>query len=225
MLIFALSSVLLSIATRAVEAQVTVYGQTPLAHQSTAVVEGEAPLPTLAAYDGLVLTPPTPPTPAVTALALNVARDAAAVTGLSIPHTRAGFFGFSVEMSVITQTSTLQFFFELIHGVLIPFLYCSWKEFVSNQGCCLNGKRKVTDAPVLRQVASISNVLEFNGQFARTIGVYLNSFGRKHAGIRKVHDTGFRGRPYYPERRFGNDTNGDYPHPCLEFGQVLTLPP
>ncbi|KAJ2933936.1 hypothetical protein H1R20_g3144, partial [Candolleomyces eurysporus] len=104
MLIFALSSVLLSITTRAVEAQVTVYGQTPLAHQSTSVAAGEAPLPTLAAYDGLVLTPPTPPTPPVTALALEVARDAATVPGLSIPHTRAGFFGFSVEMSVITQT-------------------------------------------------------------------------------------------------------------------------
>lgn len=107
MLPFALWSAVgvLAVFSQAVEAQITVYGQTPLAHQTTALAEGQAPLPTLAAYDGMVLTPPAPPNPAVTAVTINVPREAANFPGLSIPHTGAAFWGFSVEMSVITQTS------------------------------------------------------------------------------------------------------------------------
>ena len=86
---------------------VTTYGLVPAAHQTTAIPDGSLPQATLAAYDGTVLTPPAPPQPA---LGPNLRlgeqpRDARAVQGLSVPHRGgAGFYGFSVEMSVITQT-------------------------------------------------------------------------------------------------------------------------
>ncbi len=84
-------------------AQVTVYKQIPLGQTATAVEAGAAQT-TLPAYDTTVLTPPAIPVPPPpTAYTLTVQRDAAAVPGLSIPHVGGGFFGFSVEMSVINQ--------------------------------------------------------------------------------------------------------------------------
>ncbi|TEB33970.1 hypothetical protein FA13DRAFT_124465 [Coprinellus micaceus] len=98
-------SVLLATAAPTVRGAVTVYGQIPMGHLTTSVASDAAPLPTLAAYDGLVLNPPTPPNPPVTEEYFQVPRDAAQLPGLSIPHsTASAFFGFSVEMSVITQT-------------------------------------------------------------------------------------------------------------------------
>ncbi|KAF6743283.1 glycoside hydrolase family 79 protein [Ephemerocybe angulata] len=103
MLIFALWSVLLAAATQVVEAQVTVYGQTPKAQLTATSTSGQAPMATLHAYDTTVLTPPSPPNPPITQLTFAIPRDAASMPGLSIPHTGSAFFGFSVEMSVITQ--------------------------------------------------------------------------------------------------------------------------
>ena len=60
---------------------------------------------TSAAYDTLVLNPPALPDPLpANAFALQLVQDAAGVNGLSIPVSGA-FYGFSVEMSVVTQAS------------------------------------------------------------------------------------------------------------------------
>ncbi|KJA24885.1 glycoside hydrolase family 79 protein [Hypholoma sublateritium FD-334 SS-4] len=84
-------------------AQITVYKQIPLGQTATAIAAGAAQT-TLPAYDATVLIPPAIPIPPpATAYTLPVQRDAAAVQGLSIPHVGGGFFGFSVEMSVINQ--------------------------------------------------------------------------------------------------------------------------
>ncbi|TEB33938.1 glycoside hydrolase family 79 protein [Coprinellus micaceus] len=102
-----LSLLLLLSSTHTALGAVTTYGLVPAAHQTTAIPDGSAPQATLAAYDGTVLTPPAPPQPALGPdLRLpEQPRDAGAVQGLSIPHRGgAGFYGFSVEMSVITQT-------------------------------------------------------------------------------------------------------------------------
>lgn len=130
-------TVVLGVFSQAVEAQITVYGQTPLAHQTTSLAEGRAPLPTLAAYDGTVLIPPPPPNPPVTALTINVPREATALPGLSIPHTGASFWGFSVEMSVITQTSACFLFRRAGFSslILMQLHFRSWKEFVSSSRC------------------------------------------------------------------------------------------
>ncbi|KAF8900473.1 hypothetical protein CPB84DRAFT_1847260 [Gymnopilus junonius] len=78
---------------------ITVYGQIPLAQTAP-----NFPHPTLAAYDRTVLTPPAIPSPApATAYTLNLQREANAVPGLSIPHVGGSFWGFSIEMSVVSQ--------------------------------------------------------------------------------------------------------------------------
>jgi len=82
-------------------AQITVYGQIPLAQTLSA---SDPTATTLAAYNDTMLVPPPiplPPPPNVYTLQLQ--RDASAVTGLSMPHVGASFFGFSIEMSVINQ--------------------------------------------------------------------------------------------------------------------------
>ncbi|KDR78213.1 hypothetical protein GALMADRAFT_94783 [Galerina marginata CBS 339.88] len=94
---FALLTTLVS-TTRAV----TVYGQIPLAQTATNAADPTST--TLAAYDKTELTPPPIPSPPpVAAYTLSLQRDAAAVNGLSIPHVGPGFWGFSIEMSVISQ--------------------------------------------------------------------------------------------------------------------------
>lgn len=103
MLAFALGALLLGLLAPA-EAAVTVYGVIPLGQATLTAGAAPQPTPTLPAYDGTVLRPPQPPFPPVERLNLNVQRDALQVVGLSIPHTGPSFFGFSVEMSVITQT-------------------------------------------------------------------------------------------------------------------------
>jgi len=91
--------VLLSSAFTTAQA-ITVYGQIPLAQTATAGF----PHQTLRAYDATVLTPPPLPNPAPPqAYTLNLQRDANTVNGLSIPHVGGSFWGFSLEMSIVTQ--------------------------------------------------------------------------------------------------------------------------
>ncbi|KAJ7645163.1 glycoside hydrolase family 79 protein [Mycena polygramma] len=96
MLVFAVS--ILSVLHAAVAA-VTVYGQIPLG-ATTAPAPGAT---VAAAYNDTTLTPPPIPNPApATAFTLNIPTSSTGVTGLSIPI-HGTFFGFSIEMSVITQ--------------------------------------------------------------------------------------------------------------------------
>ena len=80
---------------------VTVYGQIPLAQTFTAA----RPVQTvLAAYNDTQLTPPPVPNPApARQFTLTLQHDATAVNGLSMPHVGLSFFGFSIEMSVVSQ--------------------------------------------------------------------------------------------------------------------------
>ncbi|KAJ7104505.1 glycoside hydrolase family 79 protein [Mycena belliarum] len=82
-----------------VAALVTVYGQIPLG-----ITSALAPTATVAAaYNTTVLDPPEVPNPAPpTSFTLTVPSANTSVTGLSIPI-KGTFYGFSVEMSVITQ--------------------------------------------------------------------------------------------------------------------------
>jgi len=103
MLLFSLA--LLGSLVTAVQA-VTVYGQIPLAQTISADPTNTAAIAvkTLPAHSKAELVPPPIPNPPPPlAYTLNLQRDAAAVTGLSVPHVGAGFWGFSIEMSVISQ--------------------------------------------------------------------------------------------------------------------------
>lgn len=94
-------------------ASVTVYGQIPLAQQTTAVASAGGPAPSLLpAYNELILNPPPVPVDPVPAKAftLNLQQSATAMPGLSIAH-RGDFFGFSIEMSVINQLREWSFLF------------------------------------------------------------------------------------------------------------------
>lgn len=86
---------------------VTVYGQIPLAQTISANPSAGSAVPatkTLAAYDNTVLNPPALPSPPpAAAYTLSLQKDAGAVNGLSIPHVGGSFWGFSIEMSVISQ--------------------------------------------------------------------------------------------------------------------------
>ncbi len=86
---------------------VTVYGQIPLAQtlSATATDSSAATATTLAAYDKTELTPPAlpSPNPGANAYTLSLEKSAASVQGLSIPHVGGGFWGFSIEMSVVSQ--------------------------------------------------------------------------------------------------------------------------
>lgn len=91
---------------------ITIYGQLPL--QQTATDSAFAPQKTLAAWDKTELLPPALPSPKPSvAFTLNLQRDAAGVNGLSIPHVGVGFWGFSIEMSVINQVCECQIFSAL----------------------------------------------------------------------------------------------------------------
>ena len=92
---------LLSLLTTA-EGSVTVYGQIPFGLTATSSAPGSVQT-TLAAYNDTVLNPPPLPSPLPpTTLDLELSAVASAVSGLSIPQS-GSFFGFSVEMSVVTQ--------------------------------------------------------------------------------------------------------------------------
>ncbi|KAJ7731915.1 glycoside hydrolase family 79 protein [Mycena maculata] len=83
----------------AAHASVTVYGQIPLGITSAATSQTTV----AAAYNTTVLIPPAIPDPApATSFTLTLQSTSTGVTDLSIP-VPGTFFGFSVEMSVITQ--------------------------------------------------------------------------------------------------------------------------
>jgi hypothetical protein len=97
MLLFALWSLLvLDVAT----ASVTVYGQIPLGVTSALAATATRP----AAYNDTVLDPPpVPDPPPATSFTLTLqSLNTSVSSGLSIPI-KGTFFGFSIEMSVITQ--------------------------------------------------------------------------------------------------------------------------
>ncbi|KAF8056971.1 glycoside hydrolase family 79 protein [Lyophyllum atratum] len=87
---------------------VTVYGQIPFGQTSglnpTATASGAAATPAvrLAAYDETILRPPPPPQDQSLNFTLNLATNNASVAGLSIMQ-HGSFYGFSIEMSVVTQ--------------------------------------------------------------------------------------------------------------------------
>jgi hypothetical protein len=96
MLLFALWSLGMLGAARA---SVTVYGQVPIGISSALAPTGTV----AAAYNDTTLQPPAVPSPAPpTAFTLSLQAANKTVSGLSIPI-HGTFFGFSVEMSVITQ--------------------------------------------------------------------------------------------------------------------------
>ncbi|KAF9036340.1 hypothetical protein BJ165DRAFT_1533176 [Panaeolus papilionaceus] len=108
----ALLLVLSSFCVHQTLASVTVYGLTPLGQvpldpTATPTATGAgAPPPrvTLAAYNNTQLIPPPLPNPATaTAFTINLQHDAANVPFLSIPHNGPSFWGFSLEMSILTQ--------------------------------------------------------------------------------------------------------------------------
>ncbi len=93
-----------------VDAQVTVYGQIPLketisqSNSGTSTASVPAATSTLAAYDDTVLNPPPIPDPAPsTAFTLNIPAVNTSVTGLSIAQSTNSFYGFSIEMSLLTE--------------------------------------------------------------------------------------------------------------------------
>ena len=78
-----------------------------------------------AAYDPTVLQPPPPPNPPVPSNQF-VQLYSGGMNGLSIPHTGA-FFGFSLEMSVITHIRM----YILLHCVFFPptlVLFLQWER-------------------------------------------------------------------------------------------------
>lgn len=93
------------------QAKVTVYGMEGQKHIATGtgteISEPTATTKPLAAYNTRILTPPPIPDPRPpNQFGIQLAADAVDVNGLSIPQSGA-FYGFSVEMSVVTQCSTL----------------------------------------------------------------------------------------------------------------------
>ena len=88
------------------QAQVTVYGQIAFGVTATksASSNASAPTTTPAAYNDTRLTPPPIPSPVpANAFTLTLQQSSTAVNGLSIPHVGGSFWGFSIEMSVISQ--------------------------------------------------------------------------------------------------------------------------
>ena len=86
---------------------VTVYNQAGQQPIGTATSSGTAPTSTstLAAYDARILNPPPLPNPLpANAFGIQLPAQASGMNALSIPLSGA-FYGFSVEMSVVTQVS------------------------------------------------------------------------------------------------------------------------
>ncbi|EPQ55987.1 glycoside hydrolase family 79 protein [Gloeophyllum trabeum ATCC 11539] len=96
-------------------ASVTVYSQIPLAGTTTAAAAA-ANYTGAAAYDPTVLQAPAVPSDVPTNFQIQLQTNAANVNGLSIPQSGA-FWGFSIEMSVVTQVIGLDSTF-----IQVPFL-------------------------------------------------------------------------------------------------------
>ena len=117
-----LSLIFLSSSIPFAQAQVTIYGQAALGFTAS-----PTPTSTPAAYNTTILVPPPIPSPApANAFTLSLQQSAAAVNGLSIPHVGGSFWGFSIEMSVISQVRksnlpplSLFFFLKIIPLFLV----------------------------------------------------------------------------------------------------------
>lgn len=88
---------------------VTIYDQIPLGYTQSA---SNAAATTAPAYNNTRLIPPTIPSPAPpNVFTLTLQEDAAVVNGLSIPHVGGCLWGFSIEMSVLSQVRKSKIFF------------------------------------------------------------------------------------------------------------------
>ena len=119
------------------QAKVTVYGQVALGFTTTGTggTGGTStPTATPAAYNNTRLTPPAIPNPAPSnSFSLFLQQDASAVDGLSIPHVGVCFWGFSIEMSVISQVRKFLLFvlsFLFFFFLIICFYIFSWQKLV-----------------------------------------------------------------------------------------------
>jgi hypothetical protein len=93
------------------QAQVTIYNQIALLTQTS-----PAATSTPAAYNNTRLVPPAIPNPAPpNDFTLTLQQNANLVANLSIPHVGASFWGFSIEMSVISQVRESKFLLELVY--------------------------------------------------------------------------------------------------------------
>ena len=113
------------------------YGQIPLGLTSAP----HSPVATLAAYNNTKLIPPTIPSPApANTFTLTLRHDAAVVNGLSIPHVGGCLWGFSIEMSVISQVRKSNFLFFLrVYFIFVTtsfFIYYSWQKLVRSSRSC-----------------------------------------------------------------------------------------
>ena len=109
---------------------VTVYGQIALGFSTTSAAH--APTSTPNAYNNTRLIPPPIPNPApASSFSLILQQDAAVVDGLSIPHVGGCFWGFSIEMSVISQVRKSDFLLDLVYLFIYLILIClSWQKLV-----------------------------------------------------------------------------------------------
>ena len=109
---------------------VTVYGQIALGFSTTSAAH--APTSTPNAYNNTRLIPPPIPNPAPASFfSLILQQDAAVVDGLSIPHVGGCFWGFSIEMSVISQVRKSDFLLDLVYLFIYLILIClSWQKLV-----------------------------------------------------------------------------------------------
>lgn len=103
MILFKTLAVLYSLNSLYTVAAVTVYGQVPLGHQTQSAALAAGTVKPLPAYDETVLVPPALPSPAPSnQWTLELQNTGANVPNLSI-RMPGSFYGFSIEMSVITQ--------------------------------------------------------------------------------------------------------------------------
>jgi hypothetical protein len=109
-----LSFIFLCSSLASVQAQVTVYGQIALGFTTTSSNAPAATSP--AAYNDTILIPPAIPSPApANIFALTLQQDASVVSNLSMPHVGVCFWGFSIEMSVISQVRKSNPLLDLVY--------------------------------------------------------------------------------------------------------------
>ena len=117
-----LSLLFLSSTLAFAQAQVTIYGQIALGITASPTASN-APTTLFAAYNNTRLVPPPIASPApANAFTLNLQQSNTTVNGLSIPHVGGSFWGFSIEMSVISQVRTSIFLLDL---------FCLFKKNIS----------------------------------------------------------------------------------------------
>ncbi|KAG6849792.1 hypothetical protein C0991_008658, partial [Blastosporella zonata] len=109
---------------------VTIYGQIPFGQTSglsgtaTAATAVDTIAPKSSAYDNTILTPPALPQEQPLTFTLDLPLSNTTVRDLSIMQ-HGSFFGFSIEMSVVTQLSMSMFLVPLLELI---FDFSSGKE-------------------------------------------------------------------------------------------------